>query len=406
MPTFRFHARDAQGAAQEGTLVSPSLEMLTSDLRGRGLLVLDIEPVEEESSEPKRRFSLNPFAWLPPTGFDVEVGFRQLATMLHSGLSLLAGLRTVAEQARRPRAVRAWLDVAERIEEGSTFSNALAAQGRLFSGHVLQLVRVGEHAGTLEASLTRAAEHLERTRQLRLIVLNALAYPLIVVLLALGVAGFMVLSVIPKIQRFLNGRKLPGITQLLVDISNFLSVWLPYLALGVFVTAIALFLIYRWPPGRLVMDRVLLRVPIVGGIFRLSGTAVFARGLGILIESGVTLIDSLKTAENLVSNRAIRARIAATREGVLRGEPLASGISGGREFLPMLGRMIAVGETSGTLAPVLSEVAKFHENQLLVAIRRMSVLVEPVLIVVVGGIVGFVYTAFFIAIFSLASGGR
>jgi type II secretory pathway component PulF len=404
MPNFRFHARDAQGTAQQGMMASPSMEMLTSDLRGRGLLVLDIEPVEE--TKPSRGFSLNPFSLLPPTSFDAEVGFRQLATMLHSGLSLLAGLRTVAEQARRPRATRAWEDVAERIEEGGTFFDALSAHPRLFSPHVLQLVRVGEYAGTLEASLTRAAEHLERTRQLRLIVLNALAYPLIVLLLAIGVAGFMVLSVIPKIQKFLNGRKLPGITQLLVDISNFLTIYLPYILLGIVVVLVALFVIYRWPPGRLAIDRILLRLPIVGGIFRLSGTAVFSRGLGILLESGVTLVDSLKTAEHLVGNRAIRVRIASAREAVLRGESLAGGLAGGREFLPMLGRMIAVGETSGTLAPVLSEVAKFHENQLLIAIRRMSVLVEPVIIVLVGGIVGFVYTAFFIAIFSLASGGR
>jgi type IV pilus assembly protein PilC len=125
-----------------------------------------------------------------------------------------------------------------------------------------------------------------------------------------------------------------------------------------------------------------------------------------LIESGVTLLASLGTVERLLGNRALGARIGAARDSVLRGGSLAAALSGGREFMPMLGRMVAVGEQSGTLVPVLGEVAKFHENQLLAAIRRMSILIEPVVILVVGGIVGFVYIAFFVALFSLAGGIR
>lgn len=154
------------------------------------------------------------------------------------------------------------------------------------------------------------------------------------------------------------------------------------------------------------MDRIFLRLPVVGGVLRLSGTAVLARGLGVLIESGVTLLDSLTTAERLVGNRALGARIAAARETVLRGGTLEAALGAGREFMPMLPRMIAVGESAGTLSPVLLEVARFHENQLVVVIRRMSVLIEPVVIIVVGGIVGFVYIAFFVALFSLAGGVR
>jgi type IV pilus assembly protein PilC len=149
-----------------------------------------------------------------------------------------------------------------------------------------------------------------------------------------------------------------------------------------------------------------LRLPVVGGVLRLSGTAVFARGLSVLLESGVTLLDSLTTIEHLIGNRVLSERIAAAREAVLRGESLASTMSGRRDFLPMLHRMIAIGESSGTLASVLIEVAKFHEGQLVITIRRLSVVVEPVLILVVGGIVGFVYIAFFVAIFSLASGAH
>lgn len=406
MPNFRYIARDISGTTQSGVLMAGTIEMLTAELRARGQLVVDVEPIVERAS--LGAVTWNPLTWLPPRSFDVEVGFQQLSTMLHSGLSLLSALRTVSEQARRPRAARVWENLGRRIEGGSTLTDALAAHPKVFSEHVIQLIRVGEHAGTLDTSLTRASEHLERARGLRLMVLNALTYPVIVLLMAAGVSAFMVINVIPKIQKFLGGtgRRLPPVTQSLVDVTTWVMDYLPYIGLGLVSSAIALFFIYRWPPGRRAIDAFLLRVPVVGGILRLAGTAAFARGLSILLESGVTLLDSLTTIEHLVANRVLSLRIAAARQAVLRGESLAGTMSGGRDFLPMLGRMIAVGEAAGTLAMVLAEVARFHEGQLVIAIRRMTVLVEPAIIVVVGGIVGFVYAAFFIAIFSLAGGGH
>lgn len=406
MPTFRYLTRDPSGAAQSGTIAAGSREMLTSELRGRGLLVVDVEPVAE--SAPRGAVTWRPATWLRATGFDVELGFQQLATMLHSGLSLLAALRTVADQARRVRAAAVWHGIADRIEQGSTLGDALAAQGAVFSEHVVQLVRVGEATGNLDTALRGSAEHLERTRQMRLTVLNALAYPAIVTLLAVGVAAYLVLAVIPKIQKYIGGRGrgLPPLTQTLLDVTAFVQAWLPHFAVGLAAAGLALFFIYRWPPGRLALDGFFLKLPVVGGVLRLAGTAVLARGLGVLLESGVTLLDSLKTTERLVGNRALGSRIAAAREIVLRGGTLAAALADGRTFMPMLGRMVAVGESAGTLAPVLGEVARFHENQLLAVIRRMSVLIEPVVILVVGGIVGFVYIAFFLALFSLAGGVR
>ncbi len=406
MPTFRYTTRDTAGIAQSGTLTASSMEMLTSELRRRGLLVLDVEVVDYASKKPT--ITANPLTWLPASSLDVEMGFQQLASMLHSGLSLLSALRTVAEQARRVRAAAVWHDVADRIEQGATFAGSLAAQGAVFSEHVIQLVRVGETSGNLDAALRSCAEHLERARQLRLTVVNALAYPAIVTLLAIGVASFMVLGVIPKIQKYLGGRgrALPAITQSLLDVADLVQTYLPYIGVGLLATVLALIFIYRWPPGRLVMDTIFLRIPVIGGVLRLAGTAIFSRGLSVLLESGVTLLDSLKTVEGLVGNRALAQRVAATREAVLRGGTLAASLGGGRTFMPMLARMVAVGESAGTLVPVLDEVARFHENQLVVTIRRMSVLIEPVVIIVVGSIVGFVYIAFFVALFSLAGGLR
>lgn len=405
MPAFRYITRDAGGAAQSGTLVASSMEALTTELRGRGLLVVEVEPL---AVRPRGAVTWNPATWLPATSFDAETGFQQLATMLHSGLSLLAALRTVAEQARRPQARDVWNEAADRIEQGASFADALGGRERVFSEHVVQLVRVGESSGNLDAALRSAAQHLERARQMRLTVFNALMYPAIVALMALGVTAFLVIGVIPKLQKYLSGRgrSLPPLTQNLLDVVEWLQQWAALLGILAAAAAVALALIYRWPPGRLALDTLSLKIPVVGRVLRLAGTATLARSLGVLIESGVTLLDSLRTVERLVGNRALAARIGSSREAILRGGTLASALGEGREFMPMLPRMVAVGESAGTLAPVLREVAEFHESQLVAAIRRMSILIEPVVILVVGSIVGFVYIAFFTALFSLAGGVR
>jgi type II secretory pathway component PulF len=407
MPVFLYNARRADGQPDRGTVEAADREHLVATLRARGLLVIEVAPVQAES-EASFLESLSPRSWLPPTKFDVEIGLEQLSTMLRSGLGILEALKTVREQSRRKRMAQVWRNVGARIEEGSTLAVALTARVNLFSSYIIQLVRVGEQSGTLDAALLRGAEHLSRSRELRLMMLNALTYPVLVAVMAFGVAAYMALKVIPQVARFLEGggKKLPALTQRLVDVSEWLRLYLPQVSVGLLAIALALIVIYHWPPGRKRLDGVFLRTPVIGGVLRLSGTAVFARGLGILLQNGLTLLESLATVEQLVGNQRLSGRIAESREAVIRGDSLAHALRQRQDFLPMLSRMVAVGESTGTLSSVLLEVAGFHEKQLMQLIRRLSSLMEPLLVLVVGGLVGFVYVAFFIAVFSLAGGVR
>jgi type IV pilus assembly protein PilC len=284
----------------------------------------------------------------------------------------------------------------------------MAESPRAFGSHVIELIRVGESSGNLDQSMQRAADHLERTRELRMTVINALAYPVIVTVLAIAVAAFLVIVVIPKLQKYLGdrGRELPQLTTTLLEVSAAVQTALPYLAIGLVAGIITLVFVRRWPPGKLATDRFVLRLPLVGMIFRLAGTAMVARGLGVLIESGVTLLDALAATARLPSNEVVRARLTMARDRVMRGSPLSTQLEDPLAFTPMLPRMVAVGEQAGTLTHVLDEVARFSDRQLLGVIRRMSVLVEPIVIIVVGGIVGFVYIAFFLALFALAGNIR
>ncbi|MEO1130285.1 MAG: type II secretion system F family protein [Planctomycetota bacterium] len=406
MPSYAYVARDSSGAAQRGTLESPSVALLINTLRGRGWVVLDVRQTKGGGDGVGALSRVAPRAWLPASSMDVELSLQQLAVMVRSGLTLLTAIETVADQARNRTMARTWRDVAEKIQEGAGLADAMSEHG-CFPRMVIQLVRVGEQTGMLEEVLNRAADTLAARRQLKSSLTTAMLYPVIVVVLAIAVTAAMVVGVIPKLETFLSrlGRGLPPMTQVLVDLSGFVREYGISISVGVVFTICAMIAIYLWPPGRLFMDRAVLRIPLVGGVLRLAGTATFARNFGVLLQSGVTVLEALRTVESLHGNRFFSQRVAAARESVMQGASLSGPLGEGHAYMPMLPRMVAVGEASGTLDDLLNEIADFHELQLQNTIKRFSAIIEPLVIIVVGGIVGFVYIAFFMALFAAAGGG-
>ena len=398
---FLVRARDPAGVTRTFSREAETREALVAALRAERLLVLSIEERPSPAALPP---AWHP-SWLSPvTGFDVETGLRQLASMLRSGVPLLAALQTTAEQSMKPRAKRVWLGVAEAVSRGRTFAEALAAAPRHFDELVVRLAEVGERTGELELTMSRAVDQLEARRNLRTQVINALVYPVMAVVMAVGVSAFLVIAVIPKVSEFLQsgGAELPAITQLLMDISDWIRLnWLSVLV-GLVAAVAAWNLVRLNEKGREAEDLILLRLPVTGRILRLSGTALFSRSMEIMIASGVTLLDALATASHLMINRRFRHRVVDARDAVLKGQSLADAFGPAVEFLPMLRRMAAVGETTGALPEAFGETARFHEMMLAVAVRRFGVIIEPVLICITGVIVGFVYIAFFMAIFAMA----
>ncbi len=405
MPSFTFTARDAAGRTQRGVQSAQSAVVLASELRSRGWLVLDIQATTE--GQVGLTESLDPRGMLPVRSIDVELALQQIAVMLRSGLTLLNSLHTSSEHADRLKLRRILRRVMARIEEGSSFADALA-EHPCFNNLTVQLVRVGEQTGTLDMVLVRATEAMERRRNLIQQVVTALTYPFIVLLAAIGVSLFMVLNVIPKLEIFIKalGKKLPPTTVFLMDLSEWFKIHGITLLVLVILSVVALLVGYRLPGFRISIDRVLLRIPIIGKVLRVAGTALFARALGILIRSGVTVLDALRTMESLGNNKYLAAVVAESRRKVFAGGSLAESLADKHGFMPMLGRMVAVGESSGRLDDVLDEVAKFYEGQLAVLIKQLSALVEPAIIVFVGGIVGFVYITFFLTIYSAAGSAK
>ncbi len=397
MPNFAFRARDAEGKLQTGSTTAPTVGQAIDELRKRGLLILNIDPIDKNAS--KRRISL-----LPATSFDVEAGMRQLALMHRSGLPLLSALRSTAEAARRPAMARRWDEIASKIEAGSNLTSALRAYPRQFTPLITALIQAGEQSGTLDQALERAAEHLERRRGFRATFLQALFYPAIVLLLTGAVTAYMVLSVIPTLEKFLGGfhKKLPEVTMALISFSRWLREYLPVVMIVLGALVILIVVLDRLPPSRRRIDRALFRMPIIGALRRMSATAVFARTLGVLNSNGIDIINSLRLVREILPRPVTASALARAQDRIMAGHTLSEALSDAKPFAPLLSRMIAVGEKTGELDRVLTDMAVFHETELARWLKRAGTLVEPAITVIVGGVVGFVYIAFFLGMFAAA----
>ncbi len=402
MPTFEFNARDDAGALQTGLLDGNSATAVVSELRSRGWMVTG---VREKTAAVDAGFgALASLPFMRPRSVQVELSLQQIAVMLRGGLTLLSSLHTVAEQSSSLLMRRVWRAVIDNVQEGKSFSEALEKHS-CFPQYVVRLVRVGEQTGVLESVLVRGSQMLRSRREARRDIVTALSYPAIVFIAAMSVTAYMVGYLIPKLGRLLEamGKQLPPMTQLLVDIANFMHGYGVMILLGLVSTAVAFTAIYHSQQGRFWVDRLALRVPIFGRIFRIAGTTTFAQSLVTLLRSGITVLEALVTVEQMHYNRYMAESVKASRESIMQGRSLADALRERRAFMPLLTTMAAVGEDSGNLDEVMEEVATFHDSQLKALIAQLAAWVTPVVIVVVGGIVGFVYIAFFLALFAVGA---
>ena len=400
MASFAFTARDDVGQTQTGVIDAPSAALVASQLRDRGWIVLNVnQEAGLEASAPSKSLLGRLFR---PRSIQIELSLRQLAVMLRGGISLLSAMQTLATQSDNKAIRNAYEELIDQVQQGRPLSDAMEANA--FPGFVVRLVGVGERTGILETVLVRGADMMQTRRNTVREIRTALTYPLIVLVAAGGVTQYMVTTLIPKLSELLQGlgRPLPPITQSLVTVSDFVQAW----GMTVFATATllltAFILTYLTVPGRLFIDRLALRIPIIGKIFRLSGTLTFSQTLSTLVQSGVSVLDSLVTVQQMHGNAYFAQIVQRTRDAIIRGNNLADTLRDKYAFMPLLATMVAVGEESGNLDDVLDQVSEFHRSQLSALIKRLSTWVTPAIVVVVGAIVGYVYIAFFMGIFAAA----
>lgn len=409
MPYFSYSALDARGGETTGKLQAADTRAAAAQLRQRGLRVLQVKESSDggDGEGLGREIDLSALAAMRSVSNQSLVFFfRQLSFMLRAGLPVMQALELSHTQVSSARLQLVIKRMLADIESGSQLSQAMARHPDVFSSLAVNLVVAGENTGELDLIVDRLATHLEKKGALRAQMINAMIYPSVVVVAAIGVATFLVVKIIPKFGQFLaaQGRALPPSTQFLIDLSAFvLANWL--WILGALVAAVvALAITYRTPPGRLKLDRLMLRLPVMGKLLMTGSMAQMTWGLAMLLKSGVTVFDGLKITSNLLGNRVLSDKLKFASATILTGRDLAGSLRD--PVMPVLvTQMIAVGERTGTLDHVLQELGGFYEHALETGIKRLTAMIEPALILVIGGMVGFVYYAFFQAMFQLASRG-
>lgn len=403
MPVFTYTARDRSGQQTNDVIESATQDSAIMDLRRQGLLVLQINEVKSTNKDEKD-FSLNPLDYRSIRSLDVEQAFRQMAVMLRSGISLLDALEMTRKYARLGTK-KTWQSIIDRIEQGGTFTDALSEHA-IFTNLTIQLIRVGEQTGHLNTVMNQAADEMEISRKLKKQVLGALKYPAFTLLFAIGLVVFMLTSIVPEIKKLLQimGKPMPPVTQALIDVSDWFVTNGAMIGITFVVAVVSFIVLYNFPVSRLWIDRIALKLPVFGKVFRLAGTVLFCRAMGLLLRSGVLIVDALETMSNLHGNKYMGSRVAYARSKVLIGSSLSEPLAKDSGYMELVLQMIRVGENSGTLDDILIEMTEYHDELLKQAIAGLIGLIAPAMTIFVGGIVGFVYAAFLVAMFSAAGG--
>ncbi|MFJ4142194.1 type II secretion system inner membrane protein GspF [Pseudomonas sp. NPDC089734] len=397
MPTYRYQALDPAGRTHKASLQAESERHARQLLREQGLFARDLQ-IQDSTSRSPRGQRLNHSQLCELT--------RQLATLLSAGIPLVDALATLERQLAEPAIRNLLVSVRGALGEGHSLAQSLRRQGGLFGGLYCALVEAGERSGKLAPVLERLAEHLEQVQRQRHKARTAMIYPAVLMLVSLAVVIGLMTFVVPKLtEQFSHtGQSLPLITQLLIGISEGLvriGPWLLGLAL---LTAAGGGFLLRKPQWRLRLDRALLRLPRVGLLLTVLESARLARSLAILVGSGVPLLEALHVATATVGNREVHRALETVREQVEGGVSLHRALNTAGHFPPLLLNMVASGEASGTLPDMLERVADNQERGFTRQVDMLMALFEPLMILVMGGVVLFIVLAVLLPIMQLNQG--
>lgn len=396
--TYTYKALDDSGAMQTGELGSRSKDEAISRLRRLGLRPISI--TETGASAFGREYSMPGFG--PRVkGRDLAVMARQFATMINAGVPMLRTLEVLASQSTSPVLASTLDQVRFDVEGGESLSNAIGRHPKVFDTLFVSMVRAGETAGALDSVLLQLASTLEQSVSTRQKIRSALAYPIAVSVMVVGVITVMLLFVVPTFAGIYDdlGGTLPAPTQALVDVSAALTGNLPLILLLIVGSAVALRQWKRTEAGRYRWDWLMLRVPLVGNLLLKSSVARFGRTMAVLTKSGVPVLETLRIASGTVGNDVFARALLDTREAVRDGEPLAKNLGKSPVFPTMAVQLIAVGEETGALDEMFDIVATSFEEEVEAAVSGFSAVIEPVMMALIGLLVGGMVIALYLPMF-------
>lgn len=402
MAAFAYKAMDANGKSKSGVLEGDNARQIRQQIREQGLIPLELEQVAEQEKKTEASFSL--FKAKISAG-ELALLTRQMATLIESALPIEEALLAVAEQCEKPRHKNMMMAVRSKVVEGHGFADALSEFPYVFDNLFRAMVAAGEKSGHLDTVLNRLADYTENRERTRNQIIQALVYPLIMMVVAVGVVIMLLVKVVPTIvgQFDQMGQDLPTITNILIAISDGVQNYGVYAAIAL---AIIIFLIARLlaiPRMRMKYHKKLLRMPFVGRLTRSTNTARFARTLSILTASAVPLLESMRIAGNVLENLHLKEAVKEAASKVKEGSSLRNALEKTKMFPPMMMHMIASGERSGELQQMLARAADNQDREFESTVSISLKIFEPVLIVSMAGVVLFIVLAILMPILALNS---
>lgn len=400
MPVYEYRVRDKAGKIMSSQIEAESIGQVRDALRTKGLFIVDIKaPKTGLNADIKIPFLDNQ----PPGLKQVAIFSRQLATMINSGVPLVQSLAVMQKQVEHKGFQGVVKTIRNDVEAGTPLSDSIAKYPKIFNRLYLNLVRAGEVSGTLDTILDRISYFLEKELALRGKIKSAMTYPVIVLVFALAITYFLLTTIVPQFAGILNSLNapLPLITRILISVSDVLrNQW--YVIVGVVGgLTIAYRYYYATKNGRHIIDDVKLKLPVFGPLVKRTSIATFSRTLSLLLSSGVNIIESLDITRGSANNAIVEDTIENARNVVMVGEQMSGSLATSKIFPPMVVSMVAIGEETGALDTMLAKVADFYDREVDEAVDSLTAAIEPIMIVVLGVIVGMIVAGMFLPMFSI-----
>ena len=422
MPQFSYKARRRSGELVEGVLEVADRSAAVTQIERLGLfpVAVDTARAGAATGAQSTQQKVDLMAFLPPTlraQFqqkrkpklqELATFTQQLANLLQSGMPLTVALNSMTHLESKGISADVSRELKQEVTEGKSLSDAMAKQPRVFSDLYINMVRAGEQSGSLVEVLRRMANHFQQFAEVQAKFTSALIYPAIVICMGIALIAFFMVVMMPQFTTIFSGFNipLPLPTRMLIGLSQLLlGFW--WLIILLIIVAIISFIRFKASEaGGLKLDEWKLKAPLIGKVVKLNLFGQFARTLGTLLQNGVPVLTALKITEQIISNRIVKAAIAKTRDAVTDGKTLAQPLEQSKIFPQLMVDLVRIGEETGDVPGALNNIAGTYEGELAIGLRLMTQLLEPVLIVIMGGIVGFLLLSIFLPLFRLISAIR
>ncbi|MCD6281004.1 MAG: type II secretion system F family protein [Deltaproteobacteria bacterium] len=394
MPVFLWEGKLPDGSVKKGEIEAQSKAAVNMVLRRQRILPLKIKAKPKEITLFKKKIKTK----------DVMLFTRQFSTMINAGLPLVQCLEILLSQQSNPTFKKTLSVIKQDVESGSTFADALKKHPGVFDDLYVNLVVAGEMGGVLDIILNRLAQYMEKTEALKAKVKSALTYPVVVLLVAVGVIALMMIFVIPTFQDMFKqfGSALPAPTQFVVNMSKFFRHYTMHMVGVIILIALAFKWVKSTEKGKTIIDKIALNLPIFGVLLRKVAVAKFTRTLSTMISSGVPIIDGLEITSKTSGNKIVEDAIQSVKKSISEGKTMAEPLQNSGVFPGMVVQMVSVGEATGALDQMLSKIADFYDEEVDTAVSSLTSMLEPLLMVFLGGVIGGVVIAMYMPIFQMA----